>query len=360
VTLWRNNWATFIGTTVSSADGTWSIPGVLVPEGKHTILAEAILDAKRTEASHYIYVDTTGPTWVLDGWDVPAGIDVGPDGVMWLALCHCPSWCPQGEVQGIQPCAGGYKCGALGDCHTDFTADEFLQCRQSRRAGCIEITTAPSTDLNGTRMLRIETADFAEAGSWKIVGAANLSTKAGSTVTRIKINTADPRTCYFAGDTIRMRDLGACNEPGDQVRVVSATGADYIDVSVALPIAPNALCGVENLSRIMVDADPRTGMWSLSVGEHVQGRGHVNTPTVATIAASAPWWVTVASPFLDSGMSVGEAIDSAETPTAEQSEAWWAQTSFPAWVTFSACLVPAGYANDDGTPLHCMLPDEWR
>ncbi len=361
ITLWRNNRATLIGTTVSSADGTWSIPGVLVPEGKHTILAEAVLDAKRTEASHYIYVDTTGPNWVLDGWEIPDGIDVGPDGVMWLALCGCPSWCPQGEYQALQPCVGGYKCGPGGDCHTDLTPEKFLQCRQSRRSGCIEITTAPSTDLNGTRMLRIETADFAEAGSWKVVGGSEVPLASGSTVTRVKtVSGYDPRTMYFVGDTIRVKDVGTCNLTGDQVRAITATAATYIDVTPALPVAPSSACYVENISRFIVDADPRTGTWDMTVGEKVQGRGQVNTPTVATIAVSGIWYVTVNSPYLDESVALGDYIDSAETPTAEQSEAWWAQTSFPSWVTFSACLVPAGYANDDGTPLHCMLPDEWR
>jgi len=358
ISMWRDNRTNLIGTAIADSKGAWSLPGVLMPEGRHTLLVTVTLGAKSLSVSHDMYVDSTPPVFVTDAWEIPDGIDVGPDGVAWMKLCGCPDWCPNGQVQdpalSLQSCPGGYKCGTAGACHAEYTLAEWDTCRTSRRSGCVLVTSAPVYDSVGARVLELRTADFAQAGSWKAVGNSSLSTKAGSTTTRLKLDAA-PAGGYLIGDVIKVKDFGSCNLTADMIRTVSAVGADYLDITVPISPAVNLGCPVGNISRFMVGEDPQLGLWGMSIGEKVQGRGHTNQPTVAAITViSSWWWVTVNSPYLDTAVNLGDAVDSAEIPTAAQQEAWWAQTTLPSWVEKHTCVVPAGYVNDDGTPIACM------
>lgn len=357
VTLWRNNEATLIGTTTAGTDGEWTIPGVVIPEGTHTIIARAVHGAKSTTITRSLYIDTTPPTWDLDAWEVPPDVGLPDGGALWTSLCHCPDWCPQGEVQGLQPCPGGYRCGAGGDCHTDYSAAEFLQCRQARRAGCITAHLAPASAGETIRRFEFFSASYGQAGSWRIGSGSTMATKTGSTVTRVKL-AASPVTTYLAGDRVRVEDVGTCNLAASEDRNVSAIGSDYVDVTPALPLAPNAACVVHNLSRILLEGDPGAfPPWTLTAGEVIAYEADGASATIATVAGSAPWFVTVAAPYFTRGSSTTEVVVSQAIPSATELEAWWEGTHFPTWVSTHRCYIPPYPI--DGVD-HCLLPDEWR
>lgn len=356
ITLWRNNEATLIGSTVAGSDGTWVIPGVVIPEGAHTIIAKAVNGTRGTTTTRSMFVDTTPPQWDLDGWEVPA--DVLPDGgVLWVSICHCPDWCPQGEQQGLQPCPGGYKCGAVGDCHTDYTYDEWMLCRQSRRAGCLTAHLAPPAQGAHIRMYEFFSATYGQAGSWRVGKGSQIPTKTGSTVTRVKVAVA-PTTTYVPGDQVLVEDVGTCNLAASEQRAVSAVGADYVDVTPALPIAPNNFCRLHNLSRVLLEGDPSAWPpWTLAAGEVIGYENDNVSATIATVAASSPWFVTVAAPYFSRGSLSTEMLISQATPSAAELAAWYEGTHFPAWVFTHRCYIPPYPI--EGVD-HCQTPEEWH
>jgi len=364
VTLYRNNRATLIGTTTAGSDGEWTVPGAIIPEGTHTIIAEAKLGAKITTVSHSIFVDTTSPTWA-DAWDVPDGIDAV--GGIYLHGCGCPDWCWPAETAWttLESCtpSPGYRCGPTGDCHTDYSAADYQECKASRRAGCLRVSTPQVVDNGVVRLLEIHTSTYHEAGCWRVPGTPGYSIEknsSNSTTTRFYINGYTSADQWVAGDTVLLEDCQAtCALTADEERAVSVRGSNYLDVTPAASADLDDCC-IHNLSRVAIIDDPiGYPPWDLLVGMLIEAKASARNATVAGITGTGPWSVTFTAPFFDHA-PVGMLYNAA-VPTDAQSEAWWDQTGMPDWVDNYQCVIPPNVVDaETGGPAACVPKSEWK
>lgn len=364
VKLYRNNKATPIGTTTAASDGTWTIPGVVIPEGTHSIIAEAHRGDEIVTLSHTIYVDTTKPTWA-DAWDVADGIDVAAG--IYTHGCGCPDWCWPAEtawttLESCSPSAG-YRCGPAGDCHTDYTEEQYDQCRASRRAGCLRISTPQAEDNFQVRLLEIHTSTYYEAGCWRIYGLDGYFREhysRNSTTTRFYTNGYTNADQWVAGDTVLLEDCTVtCALAADEERAVSVRGAYYLDVTPAASADLDSCC-IHNLSRVAILDDP-TGYppWDLAVGMTLHANESTRDATVAGITGSDPWSVTFTSPFFDHAPQ--RIIYNAAAPTDAQRESWWDQTALPTWAVNHQCVIPPNVVDSEtGGPAACVPKSEWK
>lgn len=363
VKLYRNNRATVIGETTAASDGSWTVPGVVVPEGTHTIIAEATRGDKSVTVSHTIYVDTTKPTW-SEEWDVYEGVDA--EAGIYLHGCGCPDWCWPAETAWttLQPCdpGPGYQCGPGGDCHADYTAEEFEQCKASRRVGCLRVSTAQAEDNYQVRLLEVHTSTYYEAGCWRIPANSGYGyepSNRDSTTTRFYFPYYTTPEGWAAGDVVLLEDCtDDCALAADEQGTVSGRGSNYVNLNPAASADLDDCC-VHNLSRVAILDDP-TGYppWDLTVGMTIQANESTRDATVAGITGTGPWSVTFTSPFFDHAPQ-GMLLNAAD-PTDEQSDAWWEQDDLPDWAVSTKCVIPPNVEAIGGGPATCVPKDEWE